>query len=57
VNVASAGSGTISHLTQVLLDQRTGLKSAHIPFRGAAPAVTAVVGKHVDAAWVMPAPD
>lgn len=56
VNVASAGSGTISHLTQVLLDQRTGVKSAHIPFRGAAPAVTAVVGKHVDAAWVMPAP-
>jgi tripartite-type tricarboxylate transporter receptor subunit TctC len=55
-NVASAGTGTISHLTQVLLEQRTGLKSSHIPFRGAAPAVTAVMGKHVDAAWVMPAP-
>jgi tripartite-type tricarboxylate transporter receptor subunit TctC len=56
LNIASAGTGTISHLTQVLLDQRTGLKSSHIPYRGAAPAVTAVVGKHVDAAWVMPAP-
>jgi tripartite-type tricarboxylate transporter receptor subunit TctC len=56
LNVASAGSGTISHLTQVLLELRTGIHSSHIPFRGAAPAVTAVLGKHVDAAWVMPAP-
>ena len=56
LNVASAGAGTISHLTEVLLEQRTGAKSAHIPFRGAAPAVTAVLGKHVDAAWLMPAP-
>jgi tripartite-type tricarboxylate transporter receptor subunit TctC len=56
LNVGSAGIGTISHLTEVMLDQRMGLKTAHIPFRGAAPAVTAVLGKHVDAAWVMPAP-
>ena len=56
LNVASAGIGTISHLTEVMLDQRMGMKTAHIPFRGAAPAVTAVLGKHVDAAWVMPAP-
>lgn len=56
LNVASAGSGTISHLTQILLEQQTGMKSSHIPFRGAAPAVTALLGKHVDAAWVMPAP-
>lgn len=56
LNVASAGTGTISHLTEVLLEQRTGGKTAHIPFRGAAPAVTAVLGKHVDAAWLMPAP-
>ena len=39
MNVASAGTGTISHLTEVLLEQRTGGKTAHIPFRGAAPAV------------------
>lgn len=56
LNVASAGTGTISHLTEVLLEQRTGGKTAHIPFRGAAPAVTAVLGRHVDAAWLMPAP-
>jgi tripartite-type tricarboxylate transporter receptor subunit TctC len=56
LNVASAGAGTISHLTEVLLEQRAGIKTAHIPFRGAAPAVTALLGKHVDAAWLMPAP-
>jgi tripartite-type tricarboxylate transporter receptor subunit TctC len=56
LNIASAGAGTISHLTEVLLEQRTGIKTTHIPFRGAAPAVTAVLGGHVDAAWLMPAP-
>jgi tripartite-type tricarboxylate transporter receptor subunit TctC len=56
LNVASSGPGTISHLTEVLLEQRTGIKTWHIPFRGAAPAVTALIGKHVDASWLMPAP-
>jgi len=56
LNVASSGPGTISHLTEVLLEQRTGIKTSHIPFRGAAPAVTALIGKHVDASWLMPAP-
>ena len=56
LNVASSGPGTISHLTEVLLEQRTGIKTSHIPFRGAAPAVTALLGKHVDASWLMPAP-
>ena len=56
LNVASSGPGTISHLTEVLLEQRTGIKTSHIPFRGAAPAVTALIGRHVDASWLMPAP-
>ena len=56
LNVASSGPGTISHLTEVLLEQRTGIKTSHIPFRGAAPAVTALLGRHVDASWLMPAP-
>jgi tripartite-type tricarboxylate transporter receptor subunit TctC len=56
LNVGSSGPGTISHLTEVLLEQRTGIKTSHIPFRGAAPAVTALIGKHVDASWLMPAP-
>jgi tripartite-type tricarboxylate transporter receptor subunit TctC len=56
LNVASAGAGTISHLTEVLLEQRAGFRATHIPFKGAAPAVAAVLGGHVDATWVMLAP-
>ena len=56
VNMASAGTATLSHLTEVLLEQRTGVATTHIPFKGAAPALTAMLGAHVDAMWVMPAP-
>ena len=56
VNMASAGTATLSHLTEVLLEQRTGIATTHIPFKGAAPALTAMLGAHVDAMWVMPAP-
>jgi tripartite-type tricarboxylate transporter receptor subunit TctC len=56
VNMASAGTATLSHLTQVLLEQRSGIATTHIPFKGAAPALTALLGAHVDAMWVMPAP-
>ena len=56
VNMASAGTATLSHLTEVLLEQRSGITTTHIPFKGAAPALTALLGAHVDAMWVMPAP-
>lgn len=56
LNMASAGAGTISHLTEVLLELRTGTRTTHIPFKGAAPALTAMLGGHVDAMWVMLAP-
>lgn len=56
LNMASAGPGTISHLTEVLLELRTGTRTTHIPFKGAAPALTAMLGGHVDAMWVMLAP-
>lgn len=56
LNMASAGSGTISHLTEVLLELRTGTRTTHIPFKGAAPALTAMLGGHVDGMWVMLAP-
>src|SRR5215469_5685860 len=53
VNMASAGTATLSHLTEVLLEQRTSIATTHIPFKGAAPAMTALLGAHVDAMWVM----
>ena len=40
LNYASAGIGTLPHLTMELLLQRSGIVVTHIPYRGAAPAMT-----------------
>src|SRR6478736_3919728 len=40
LNYASAGIGTLPHVTMELLLRRTGVQVAHIPYRGAAPAMT-----------------
>jgi len=40
LNYASAGVGTLPHLTMELLAQREGIKLTHVPYRGAAPAMT-----------------
>jgi len=40
LNYASAGVGTLPHLTMELLLQRVGVKVTHVPYRGAAPAMT-----------------
>ena len=47
VTWASAGNGTTQHMTGALLQERTGLKLSHIPYKGSAPAITDVVGGHV----------
>src|SRR3954454_2429841 len=39
LNYASAGIGTLPHVTMELLLRRTGIQVAHIPYRGAAPAM------------------
>ena len=40
LNYSSAGIGTLPHVTMELLLRRTGIQVAHIPYRGAAPAMT-----------------
>src|SRR5208283_1975579 len=45
---ALPGFGTTGHLTARLFAQETGLKFDEIPYRGGAPAVTDVLGDHVD---------
>jgi tripartite-type tricarboxylate transporter receptor subunit TctC len=39
LNYSSAGIGTLPHVTFELLLRRTGIEVAHIPYRGAAPAM------------------
>jgi tripartite-type tricarboxylate transporter receptor subunit TctC len=48
----SPGAGTPAHLGTELLQQLAGIKLTHIPYRGAAPAVTDVVGGHIALAVV-----
>jgi tripartite-type tricarboxylate transporter receptor subunit TctC len=47
LNYGSAGNGTLPHVTMELLLRRTGISAAHIPYRGAAPAMTDLLAGQV----------
>jgi tripartite-type tricarboxylate transporter receptor subunit TctC len=47
LNYASAGNGTLPHVTMELLLRRIGIAVAHIPYRGAAPAMTDLLAGQV----------
>jgi len=47
VTYASTGNGTVSHLTGALLAQAGGVELLHVPYRGAAPAMTDLLGGQV----------
>jgi tripartite-type tricarboxylate transporter receptor subunit TctC len=47
VSYASAGSGTVSHLTMALFMQRAGLDMVHVPYKGGGLAVADTLAGHV----------
>ena len=47
INYASAGSGSGIHLGTVLFAEMAGIELTHIPFRGTGPALTDLLGGHV----------
>ncbi|HTP83195.1 MAG TPA: tripartite tricarboxylate transporter substrate binding protein [Alphaproteobacteria bacterium] len=47
IDYASVGVGSFPHLAMEMLDQMAGLKLAHVPYKGFAPAVTAVMAGEV----------
>ena len=49
---ASAGVGSSNHLALVLFNMMSGADIAHIPYKGAAPAVADVMGGHVAMTFV-----
>jgi tripartite-type tricarboxylate transporter receptor subunit TctC len=54
LSMASAGSGTVGHLAGELFAQRAGVKFLHIPYKGAAPAATDLMGGQVDIFFATP---
>jgi tripartite-type tricarboxylate transporter receptor subunit TctC len=47
LNMASAGTGTTSHMAGELFKMMTGVDMIHVPYRGAAPALTDLLGGQV----------
>lgn len=47
ITIASAGNGTLNHLIGEMLGKATGIDLVHVPYRGAAAAVTDLVGGQV----------
>src|ERR1700687_4723583 len=47
VNYASAGIGTPQHVSAEMFKMMTGVEMVHVPYRGAAPALTDLIGGQV----------
>lgn len=48
LNFASPGNGTVAHLTSELFQKAAGVKTQHVPYKGAAQALTDVISGTVD---------
>jgi tripartite-type tricarboxylate transporter receptor subunit TctC len=48
INMASSGSGTSVHLSGELFKSMTGCNMTHVPYKGAGPALTDLMGGQVD---------
>jgi len=51
-NFGSYGAGTSSHIQGALLNMQAGLDLVHVPFQGAAPLITNLIGGQLSAAFV-----
>ena len=54
LNFASAGNGTTTHLAAEWFRSTAGVSMVHIPYKGAAPAITDLVGGHADLSFTSP---
>ena len=48
INFSSAGAGTTQHLAGELFNLRAGIMTVHVPYRGSAPSLTAVISGEVE---------
>lgn len=54
LTMASAGNGTVGHLTGEVLAKQAGVKVVHVPYKGAGPATTDVLAGQVDFFFATP---
>lgn len=54
LSYGSPGPGTLQHLLMEDLQSRAGVRMVHVPYKGAGPLVTDVLGGQVDLAVMMP---
>ena len=54
MTMASAGNGTVGHIAGEMLARRAGVRVTHVPYKGAAPALTDLIGGQVD--FMLPTP-
>ena len=52
VTYASNGAGGLQHLAMELFNGAAGTKTLHVPYKGAGPALSDVMGGHVDAIFI-----
>jgi len=51
LNYGSAGTGTAPHLAGELFSERTGVHMVHVPYKGSAPSVTALMANEIQVAF------
>jgi tripartite-type tricarboxylate transporter receptor subunit TctC len=54
LNYASGGIGNAQHFLGELINLRTGAKMTHVPYKGLAPLITALIGNEVQVAFAAP---
>jgi tripartite-type tricarboxylate transporter receptor subunit TctC len=56
LSYGSAGPGTFHHLSAELFSRAVGIKMAHLPYKGSAPALSALVSGHIQVMFTDLAP-
>ena len=51
ITLSGSGKGTANHLAQIRFDKMAGIKTTYVSFKGTGKAVTALLGKQVEAEW------
>lgn len=54
LDFASTGAGSASHLAGELLNQRAGIDTVHVPYKGGGPAMQDLLGEHITSYFAAP---